>query len=1153
MSLPQRASIYDRLRPHLDAADLIRRLGIEQTRESGSEAYCRPLCHESTSGESLQINLQSGRWNCKACQSYGVRGDLVQLVEYVLTGGQPPTQGAAQNNSASHREALNWLCDQFGISFDESRVGGDVGLDVVHAFAMAAHEYLLDSPTMLEWILDKWGFDLETVEAYGLGFMPSPLPPKIYNEAHNAQSRAAFRASGLGYYDPQQKWHTGFEGRVTFPYLEHGRAVYLIGRATNQTPPAQEGRLASKYYKLLVHSEKRRYISERITNNHLYNEQQMRGADSVVVAEGVADGVALSSLGICVVSPVTISFNEADLKRFLEKAHKFGVKRVDILFDNELSGSGNWAARRVGVQLVKGGIETRILTLPLLEPQLRAREEVKASLGEDLFAELELTEPRLRKKLIATNVLDPAAREWVLKQIEESKIDAAEWTRVVGAGAAGRFDQIRRKGVDVVELEVQEKARTLDADDSPTLRANHFREEVALIAHIDDRLSREGLAAVVAKAAGRGVTKAEIVKRIADVRREIVKDRRVDKAEDDRIDHDALRSELVVIPPEGPQARQSAPPPPTDPTKPAAPPPPGKAQQVFKNDHERFAAARAAVAKNVEGRVPEEDVGMYVATTITHSMGFTPFQTPEELYLVRGSSRVDVGRGSSRRFASLLYLASGLSPAKSQHRGYIAAVLYFLERDARKAQDVSWSYVDPVSSAVFFPLGDRLGRIVKIEPGSVTRVKMADVRVPAVAGEEFEPLELGAHEGGIASALSAFRWTSLNSNDRLVLMYWLVCLPVLRRVGTVPIVRIEGGSSSGKTRTVDAVSFLVNGRKSSSVPTAAALVSRLSREMLTIDDNRETKDVSDQFLGTLLQATNLGAREKRKANSDTGTVVERVCGALMMNGIEPIHDGRAELASRMLTMRCHAENRAADSPRSDAALANEILRVRDAFWSEAIQRCSRALELEQVHGENVAGMIERVFGSTRIGRLSAYLRLMYLAWVAGQPDTAPLLAELSPIWVDAFGRLAGDAMESLVNEELTVTVMRYVFAYAEWIAEAEKGTPSIVRAFDDRFLYDRERGDQYLGPMRASRLARLARTAGRELNAPRSVAVDLRAGQLERRLLDGRDYLEAAGIDVELEQTVAGRVLFTFRRMRPPVSVDDLDGAETESDWPVPG
>lgn len=1133
MDSPARISIYERLRPHLDAADLIERLGIEKVRTLGSEAYCRPLCHESTGGESLQINLHTGRWNCKACQSAGVYGDLIQLVEYVRGNGATPSHGSTQGASESHREAVTWLCEQFGVPFDAERVAGDPALDVVHLFAMAAHRYLLESPAALAWVLEKWGFDEATVSQYGIGFMPSPILPEIAKEAAHPSSRAAFRSSGIGWYTPSGEWRTRFAGRVIFPYLEHGRALYLIGRSTPWTPMLEEGRTPPKYHKLSVHTPERPYISERITNDHLWNEPVMANAEEVGVVEGIADGVAISSLGVPVVSPVTINFNAVDLERFVRKCRERGIRRVWILFDNELSGSGNFAARNTGRKLIESGLSVRIVTLPLGETQLRARGEVLAALGDEEFETFERLDPHKRKTRLAELIPDEAKRAWVLQQVEASKIDGAEWCAAVGAGAAGRFDKLRKSAVDVFDFEVAELAAELDEEEEPVLRANHFDDVVKLAAHLDDRMEREAVAGKIAKAAGRGVSKAEITRRIAARRREFVKPKRKEEAESAKPSRTELAGELALLPPEPehttPKA-PAAPPSPASSNAPAAPPPPTSEQ---KSPHEHYAPAREAVARHIEAKTNEETVGEYVAQTIERVMGYTAFRTPDELYLVRGSERVAVGlTNHSPRFLTLLWLASGLTPRKNAHRAYIAAVTYFLERGARESKDVSWSFVEPGTRAVYFPTGDRAGRILKIEPGKVTRTRMADARVPAVSGDEFRPFEYVDEDGGISRAIDLFRWTSISPGDRLVLVYWLACLPVLRRIGVVPIVRIEGGSGSGKTRAVDTVSFLVNGQKSSSVPTAPALASRLAVEMLTVDDNREAIDVTPAFLSILLQATHLGAKEKRKANSDTGTVIERVCGAFLMNGIEPIHDGRAEVGSRILTLRCHPSRRSADSPTNEEALERAALAVRDGFWSEAVRACSDALALDAEHGERIGAEIDELFGSTKIGRLSAYLRIMYLAWVSRLPEhhREHALVAMVDTWRDAFQSIASGSLESLLAEELAVSVLRYVFAHGAAVAERIPGTDE-WRAFEDKFVHDATKGDAYLGPMRATQLARLARAAGKELNAPRAITSDLRAGQLERRLLDGLDFLQAAGIEVQVEATAKGRNRFTFRRM----------------------
>lgn len=1135
-------SIYDKIRPHLDASDLIRRLGLHEVRTLGSEIRCRPICHESTSGESLQINAHTGRWNCKACQMNGVHGDLFQLVEYVLSGGLAPSKGDVQKTSQGHLEALEWLCQQYGVEWKQREANRDEALDVIHIFSMQAHQHLLQSPDVLAWIEEKWGFDLETVENYGIGFMPSPILPALAAEAERAASKSAFKKSGLGWYTNHGQWVTRFEGRVLFPYLEHGRGQYLIGRATPWTPILDNGASPPKYHKLSVHSENRPWISPSITNDHLYNEAVMASTDEVGVLEGVADCVAISSLGVAVVSPVTISFNAVDLERFVRKCKEQGIKRVWILFDNELSGSGNWAARRTGVQLVQHGLCARVATLPLGDEEKAARDEVRSVLGPEIFSDLERTNPLERKKMIAEAVLDEVQRDWVLEQISMSKIDAAEWSAREGAGAAGKFDAIRKAAVDVIDLEIADIE--VDHEEEPSDRVRQFESIVALAAHVEDRLQRESYASRIAKAAGKGVTKAVVASMISSHRREHVVPKRKAEEKASREDHEAIGREMIVLPPEATHTPPAAPLPPGGEANPDAPPAPPAPGELEESDEERYAPARAAVSKAVDAKMPEEQVGGYVAQTILTSMGYTPFRTPDELYLVRANERIAVGIekwGSS--FLERVKVASGLSTKKGSHRPYVDWVVHKLAAVAHRARDVSWSYIE--RDCVHFPTGDRIGSILKIEPGKVTQTRMSEVRVPCVAGREFLPIEYQDQTSGISTVENLFRWISLSGPDRLLLVYWIVCLPILRRLGTVPIMRIEGGSSSGKTRAVEAVAHLVNGQESGSVPTAAALVSRMSTEMLTIDDNRESTDITQAFLGTLLQATHLGAREKRKQSSDTGTVVERVCGALLMNGIESIHSGKSELASRMILLRTSAEHQVADSPTRNRDLLDAVCCARSAFWSEATRRSAYALSAEEAHGERVGAMISELFGASKIGRLSVYLRAMYFAWVAGQPqeDHQRLLSSLSPVWASAFQNAGTTSLRSLVKEELSVAAVQMVFAFGKEQAERRSG---VVQAFHGKYILNESTGDQFLGEMGTSQLARLARQAGKALNAPDSVSKYLRATQLEARLLDGLAFFDQAGIAVKHRQTNSGKYRWHFgipgRERAPQENADGTPG-----------
>lgn len=1164
-SVPQKLSIYDQIKTHLDALDLIRRLGLTLVRTLGSEAYCRPLCHESSSGESLQVNIHTGVWNCKACQDSGYHGDLIQLVEYALSNGGAPTHGVAQRGSTSHREAIEWLCGQYGIPFKLNEAREDPALEVVHLFAVHAHEYLLSRPDVIEWIGQRWGFDLATISSYSIGFVPSPITPAIAAEAAQSQSKAAFKSSGIGWYEGAD-FRTRFEGRVIFPYLEHGRAVYLIGRATEFTPALPEGKRPPKYHKLSVHSPDRKWISSAITNDHLYNEKVLRNTDRVVVAEGIADAVALSSLGVPVVSPVTISFNATDLERFVRKVQEQSISRVEILFDNELSGSGNHGARETGKKLVEHGLTVSILTLPLGPKQVAARNEVLSALGDEVFTEFEAAKPRRRKEIIEGAFEDGAMRQWLKRQVAASKIDAAEWVAEAGAGAAGRLDRIRKDGRDVVELEIEHDAIDIDPEADPADRLDHFADAAVLAAHVDEALLRGQYAGLIAKLAGKGVTKAAAVQRISRARKTIVRPKRKEAGEKTKEEKRVERPDLQLPPPVSGHARPEAPEAPEDadsasgdPCKPteglspagegaAAPPAP----QEEESEHDRLSNARRAVLSSVEAKIPEETVSEYVAQVLLRSMGFTPFLTPDDLFLVRGNERIAVGlHRRSPEFGSLIYMAAGLTSQKASHRSYIDVAIYFLRKSAKKAADVSWSYVDG-SGRVYFPTGDVEGNLLRIERGKLSETRMADVQVPAVAGRDFRPINYTRAGGGIEDAMDALEWVALPKPQRMILLYWVACLPLLRKIGTVPIVRIEGGSSSGKSRSVDAISFLVNGGKSSSVPTAAALISRLASEMLTIDDNREVEGVDKTFRGTLLQATQLGAREKRRGKTDTGTVIERVAGALLMNGVEPIHSGQSEVASRMLVMRCDAVLKVG-SPSSNETVFDRILGVRDRFWSDALRRCSIALELDKDHGERIGSEIEELFGETRIGRLSAYLRMMYFVAVAGlsadEQDAA--LRRVLPTWADAFSSLGRFALDSLVREELAVSAVRYAFDYARATAEVQGAYSSKRVGCNGKYQSDDAAGDESLGPMSAPQLARLVRVAGKEMNAPRAVTSDLRAGQLEARILDGVGFLESAGIHVQVEQTNKGKIRFSFYRALQSAEPAPAPGEGTES-WTDP-
>lgn len=1143
-------TVYDRIRSSIDAEGVLTRLGVEVVRRVGHEVHLRPMCHESTSGESLHVNTQTGRWLCRACTDNGMNGDLIGLVEYVQTNGMPPSAGIGKMRVKGHVDALRWLCEQYAIPFDAERVVPRE-LEILALFVEAAHAFLLrpSSENVRLWIEKQWGFTIDVIREFQLGYLPTPTMPELITALERPAVHDAATAAGLGFFHGQPKmWVSRFDGRVLFPYLELGQPVYLIGRATPWTPRMDDGRAPSKYYKLPTHSESNQRISARIRNDHLFGEGGLVNATRAVMTEGVADAVALIAAGVeGVVSPVGLSAREEVIDGLVKKLKKRGIEHIDIAFDSELSGAGSAGARATAERIVKRGLSVSIVNFPLGAEQEAARDEVLAAIGQTAFDELELADrPADRRKILEAALADPAKREWISSQIGKAKIDAAEWVAKEGAAALERFQEIRQDAVDYIDYRISKVA--VDPAAEPEARLRLFDHIIALVAAIDSRIRRSRYAGSLSKAAGRYVTKADVDEMISAIRKTIKEERKKAEALGTIANRSSMSPILIPPPLSAMHTTPGAPPPPlvngvppdpNMPPDPNVPPPPGGRTL---SEYEHFSGMRRSVLERIENKCVEDEVAKSITQAIETTMGFTAFRAPDDLYLVRGNERIPVGlTGKSPKFMDLLYTVGGLLNSKTSHRGYIQAVQYHIGRGARDVHEVSWSHVDD-SGSVFFPLGD--GRLVKISSGTIGQTRMAEAKVPAIGGPNFRTIkflgdargEIGG--GGILNMLNVFRWASLSAEDTLVLVHWITCLPILRRIGIVPIVRIEGGSGTGKTRTVNAVSWLVNGCETASVPTAAALMSRLSTEMLTIDDNRETKDVSPAFLGTLLQATNLGAREKRRGNTDTGTVVERVCGALLMNGIEPIHCGQSEIASRMLTFRCLRERREG-SPASDMTLRTAVLDGRDAFWTESLRRCAAALELDAMHGEKIGALIEDVFRVTRIGRLSSYLRMMYLVWVVGLPDDrkTQALSVIDPGWMAIWSRVSGEIHESLIREELVVESMRYVFS---WAAQHCTVAPPIGESFwpghgdglDGIYFQDQRTGEAYLGWVSATKLCRLMRRAGHDLSGPRTITEDLRAGQLESRIMDGIVSLSQAGFEIIPETDVnrRGWVRFTVHR-----------------------
>ncbi len=151
-----------------------------------------------------------------------------------------------------------------------------------------------------------------------------------------------------------------FKSRLVFPYWKNGTVVYFIARATEYT--GDEEWEKSKYKKLITQSDRHPYVSQAVANDHFYNEEGARGADELLITEGVTDCISAMQAGVACISPVTTRFRKQDVAKLLQLT-KY-TKRVVVCNDSEASGAGEAGARETAAALFAEGRDVRVAVIP---------------------------------------------------------------------------------------------------------------------------------------------------------------------------------------------------------------------------------------------------------------------------------------------------------------------------------------------------------------------------------------------------------------------------------------------------------------------------------------------------------------------------------------------------------------------------------------------------------------------------------------------------------------------------------------------------------------------------------------------------------------------------------------------------------------------
>ena len=365
------------------------------TNEAGDRLMCNCPNHQSQSKQSLHIMLDKQGWYCFGC---GQGGDVLQLVEFVQSGQITSGQHGAMPDS--HRRARDFLADKAGLPLlshygltkdgiaktEAERFFGVRVKEALTELARFYHTRLKEQPKVLEWLKNKYAINDETIDDLLIGYADNSSGVKKHlTSGEHSFSGKELAATGAFTPTSHNSLFPFFDRRIIFPYWNRGRVVFMIGRKTKWTPVSKWEQ--GKYKKLRIFDEKKRsYIAPFINNSVLYNEDiLLSNPTELIITEGVTDCIALMQQGFATISPVTTRIRVADWQRLIPKLRN--IKTIYICQDNEISQAGLKGAMQTARVLAEHNIDTRVVTLPLEEEQIKARK----TLGDEFGVTAELT------------------------------------------------------------------------------------------------------------------------------------------------------------------------------------------------------------------------------------------------------------------------------------------------------------------------------------------------------------------------------------------------------------------------------------------------------------------------------------------------------------------------------------------------------------------------------------------------------------------------------------------------------------------------------------------------------------------------------------------------------------------------------------------
>ena len=915
------------------------------------------------------------------------------IVEFVNHG--QVSRGGNGVMSPSHRAARDWLAAKLGMppmstagmsdseiaASERARQEAEGAFAVLTAIAQIYRDRLKAHPEIQQWIVKKYGIREATIDDLRIGWADERnLFPILQSKGFDPKT---ILSSGAFTIDSQDNPHPFFDRRVVFPYWSSGRVVYLIGRRTPWSSESEHE--MAKYKKLPIRNDRTHiYVARAIDNSVLFGEDVLKThPENVILTEGVTDAIAAAQAGFPTISPVTVRLRKEDVDRVAKRLR--GTKTVYLVHDEELSGIGLDAALDTARALGNEQITCKIATIPLGEPQKKARAEFDTLIGAAAAAEYSRT-PALKRSVLLKKILanEPEKIKIAERLAGDAKIDVAEW--FAAGGTAEDFKLILDAAREPIEVaidlapKVEDQVKQVELLE-PILRQLGNLRPAAKDKAIKRLRERTGLSLAVLKSEASASSKKAN-------QEDKQRNRHNKNWKDKNADHGENNSNGAVATTAAARSE-------------------GSCRRIVEDEIARAKATQDApqwehIAEQVYNWFTESGASFFRTRDGEPSMFWE-----NEVFVMSGSSN-----GPKRRFEGMMYRMTGLVPTSTGTRTFYT-VLSALASDRGEVRDqFFWLHTDVKKKIVYLNLNNDRHELVRICPEGVKVVPngnnedgvilRGDAKFSGVDwSENTDPADLDELLTSVMGRHMACSWP-----ERQAILDWMCCFPLIEFCGTRPMVRLEGPSGSGKTWAAKMLTSIVFGSDAQKKSTDAANYVDAARNPLIALDNVETGNVTSALLDFLLTSVTGITREKRASGSDSGIVQEKPLCLVLSTGVEALAGELEEIMSRSIVIEFSKDLQ--DEAMLEGQLLADIRAARSVLLSCLFRRISLILDCMSRGGhERAVKLLRKELGDHGKRRCDEYLALMYLHRVvaAGRHREDELLEEADPAFISIIRRL----------------------------------------------------------------------------------------------------------------------------------------------------